>query len=160
MTELATTPRNFAHAFPGAFPGRLADWRLRLDALLHERLAAPFAWGTNDCAIFCADAVLALTGRDPLPAALRRHRSALQAQRALGRRGGLEQLVHATLGVPVDLAALMDGDVVLVDPARAGRDGARALGLWDYGLALGPGTTGLAALPAATVVHGWRIGHG
>jgi len=34
------------------------------DTFLRERTKQPFAWGTNDCALFAADAVLANTGTD------------------------------------------------------------------------------------------------
>ena len=35
-----------------------------LHDFLLERAEAPFAWGVNDCALFAADAVLAITGVD------------------------------------------------------------------------------------------------
>jgi hypothetical protein len=40
-------------------------WHTRkFDPFLREREKMPFAWGTNDCALFAADAILANTGID------------------------------------------------------------------------------------------------
>src|SRR5690348_10475155 len=40
-------------------------WQTRhFHAFLMERCDQPFAWGTNDCALFAADAILANTGTD------------------------------------------------------------------------------------------------
>jgi hypothetical protein len=44
---------------------KLEHWRTRaFDKFLRERAKMPFAWGTNDCALFAADAILANTGTD------------------------------------------------------------------------------------------------
>lgn len=43
---------------------RFPDWQERLTDFLHDRREMPFAWGSNDCALFACDAVLAMTGTD------------------------------------------------------------------------------------------------
>ena len=43
---------------------RLEDWPERLAAFVEARRAMPFRWGQNDCALFAADAVAAVTGVD------------------------------------------------------------------------------------------------
>jgi hypothetical protein len=43
---------------------RTPDWEIRFATFLRERASVPFAWGTNDCCTFSADAVLAMTGTD------------------------------------------------------------------------------------------------
>jgi len=44
---------------------RTIHWATRsFDTFLRERARLPFAWGTNDCAMFAADAVQAITGTD------------------------------------------------------------------------------------------------
>src|SRR5579864_5172264 len=44
---------------------RVAHWDTRaLYNFLRERAREPFAWGKNDCALFVADAVEAMTGVD------------------------------------------------------------------------------------------------
>ena len=56
-----------AVAAPAAPEGlkRARHWETRAFAqFLAARAKMPFAWGTNDCALFCADGILALTGVD------------------------------------------------------------------------------------------------
>jgi hypothetical protein len=44
---------------------RVAHWATRAyHTFLLERAHTPFAWGTNDCASFAADGILAMTGVD------------------------------------------------------------------------------------------------
>lgn len=43
---------------------RVEDWPERLAAFIEQRRKMPFAWGSNDCALFAADAVCAITGVD------------------------------------------------------------------------------------------------
>ena len=43
---------------------RREDWPERLLAFARSRERQPFVWGTNDCALFAADAALAMTGHD------------------------------------------------------------------------------------------------
>ncbi len=47
---------------------RIEGWETRLAELVEARRRVPFAWGSNDCISFAADAVMALTGVDPLAA--------------------------------------------------------------------------------------------
>ena len=49
---------------PAALHARRPDWPERLAVLVEARRHAPFVWGTHDCAMFAADAVLAQTDRD------------------------------------------------------------------------------------------------
>lgn len=130
---------------------RLPDWQLRLEAFVAQRQAMPFAWGANDCALFAADAVQAITGRDPAPH-LRGHRNARQAICAVREHGGLGAIAWAALGpaMPVQQAAV--GDVVLV---RVGKR--LALGVCNGATVLGPGVQGLAAVPMADAVMAWRV---
>lgn len=44
---------------------RLTDWRPRLTAYLAEIAPAEFRYGCQDCALFAAGAVRAMTGHDP-----------------------------------------------------------------------------------------------
>lgn len=43
---------------------RFPDWPARLHAFLCSRRRAAFQWSQNDCALFVADGVLAMTGTD------------------------------------------------------------------------------------------------
>lgn len=133
---------------------KTAEWRLYLDAFIFSRLYMPFCWGTNDCAIFAADCVLACTGKDPAPPGLRGHRTALQADRAVRRHGGLAQIATLALGEPIAVALATEGDVVLV---RVGKRMALAV-VNGHGGAWGPSAGGLASVPLSAARQCWRVG--
>ena len=136
---------------------RLPDWRLRFDALVMDRLHAPFSWGSNDCVLFAADNVLALTGED-LAFGLRTHTNALSAARALRRLGGLAALVERALGPSCHAIAATQGDVVMVVMGR-GRSTRSALGVClNAESAIGPTADGLAQMPMARALCAWRVG--
>jgi len=131
---------------------RLHDWQTRMEAFVRERMAQPFAWGTNDCAIFASDCVLAITGQDPAPAGLRKHRTAKQAYRAIERHGGLQAIATAALGQPMAPLCANVGDVVLV---RAGKRD--AFGICNGATALVPSASGLVAMPMSGARLAWRV---
>ena len=140
---------------------RLPDWRLRFDALITDRLRAPFAWGSNDCVLFAADNVLALTGED-LALGLRTHTNALGAARALRRLGGLAALVERALGPSCHAAGATQGDVVMVlmgDGRDTGCATRSALGVClNPQSAIGPGVDGLRQIPMARALCAWKVG--
>lgn len=117
-----------------------------------QRHAAPFAWGINDCAIFASDCVQAITGQDPAPAGLRKHRTAKQAYRAIARHGGLLAIASAALGSPVEPAFANVGDVVLLTMGK--RDG---FGICNGATALAPAPSGLVAAPMSAARVAWRV---
>lgn len=43
---------------------RKQDWPEALHAFVESRISTPFEYGSNDCALFVADALLAMTGTD------------------------------------------------------------------------------------------------
>lgn len=129
------------------------DWQVRYAAFIAQRQPMPFAWGSNDCAIFAADCVLALTGVDVALPELRQHSTDLQAARALKDHGGLVGIATAALGAPVTAAYAQIGDVVL---SKAGiRD---MLAICNGGTAVAPGPAGLVHLPLDLYAMCWRIG--
>jgi hypothetical protein len=131
---------------------RLHDWQLQLERFTRERSAIPFAWGTNDCAIFASDAVMAMTGVDPAPADLRLHRTAKEACRAIQSHGGLAAIATGVLGAPVPVAFAGVGDVVLVKAGK--RD---ALAICNGSVALMPSPIGLVAVSLEGAAHAWKV---
>lgn len=73
---------------------RKQNWQTLLHNFLEARARAPFAWGSNDCALFAADAVHAFTGED-LGAAFRGKYSTQEEAAAV---------MQATCGSPDALA--------------------------------------------------------
>jgi hypothetical protein len=130
---------------------RLHDWQTRFAEFAAARRAVPFAWGSNDCYLFAADAVLAMTGEDiatDLRGTYSTAREALRQQRAVG---GIAT-VTAKLGEPVAATLAGPGDVVLID--MNGRD---ALGICNGGTVLGPGARGLVAVSMAAAKSAWKV---
>jgi hypothetical protein len=93
---------------------RFEDWPARLDAAIDSARVKPFAWGGHDCALFAADVVLAITGKDFGAQWRGSYHSAAQAMRRLRPHGGLPGLVTKVLGDPVKTEQAMRGDVVLM----------------------------------------------
>jgi hypothetical protein len=135
---------------------RLADWPLRLEAFVVARQAQPFAWGGQDCALFAADAVQALTGVDVAPPALRCHRHARAALRSLRAHGGLQAIAQAALGTPIPPVLAGVGDVLLTRPSSQSHH--PMLAVCNGASALAPGPFGLVSLGLAQVSHAWRVG--
>jgi hypothetical protein len=125
---------------------RRRDWAERLAAIVDARRHVPFAWGTNDCALWIADVVLEMTGHD-LGAA---HRGTYDDERGALRHihaaGGLRELLAELPEKPVGLA--QRGDVVIA--VLDGRD--------TFGVVVGggwwcaPGPDGLVFRPVSEVV--------
>lgn len=131
---------------------RLRDWPERLDAFLRERAAVPFAWGSNDCCTFVADAIDAMTGRDVMADLRGRYSNAFGALGLTQELGGLQAAVTGLLGEPCHPALVTVGDVLLV------RTEDRELLLLCNGVtAIGPGLRGLETLAAPDVVCAWRV---
>lgn len=133
-------------------PRRLPNWPLHLEALLAQRMAAPFAWGRNDCGTFAADCVRAMTGRDPLPAGLRKHATARQAYRAVLRHGGYAAIADAALGPRIAPALATVGDVLLVKVGKAD-----AFAICNGSTALGPSAAGLISVAVSSATLAWRV---
>lgn len=131
---------------------RLQHWELAFEAFIDARRNVPFVWGANDCALFAADAVQTITGRDPALHGLRAHRTSKQALRALARHGGLEGIATQALGAPRPACQACVGDVVLVTVGK--RD---CLAICNGGTALGPSAGGLVAVDMSAARMSWAV---
>lgn len=125
---------------------RIEGWEARLAGLVEARRRVPFAWGTNDCISFASDAVLALTGVDPLaqwrgtygPDATF---DLATVEREFGR--GRQQITAARRG-----------DIVLMPTPEAFHGFAVCLGEKS----VGPGVGGLSFVPTRAARLFWPIG--
>jgi hypothetical protein len=139
---------------PGQRP-RLPDWTERLAELVEERRQAPFAWGSQDCCLFAADAVVAVTGGDPAAAWRGKYRTEAGAERLLGALG-LEGTVAQ---------ALADFGLQECPPAFAQRGDLAIVAsgnLPTVGVVLGdavaaPGPDGLAFVPLTSASRAWGV---
>lgn len=143
---------------------RREDWPERLAALIDERMREPFKWGANDCALFAADAVLAITGTDL--AADWRSQYADEAGAVLAAQSllstvvtageivaALRDMAHRSLGPAVPPLMARRGDIVLVEHGN-GHSLAVCLGA----VATAPGRRGLLQLERAAWRYAWRVG--
>lgn len=99
-----------------AIPPRLPDWRPRLSALVAACFQRRFEWGVHDCALFAADAILAMTGTDPARDLRGRYASARGARKLMRAMGF------------ADKAALLSALLPEVPPARAAQGDIAVLG--------------------------------
>jgi hypothetical protein len=129
---------------------RLPDWQPRLQALIQQRQAQPFAWGLHDCCLFVCDGIEAITGHDPA-ADLRGYSTEREALRVLQAHGGVRGLAESRAGKSVPVLAAQVGDVGLLP-----LDGRDTLALCGGAHWLAPGALGLVALPLDAASLAWR----
>lgn len=141
---------------------RREDWPEQLAALITDRMHTPFRWGTNDCALFAADAVLAITGTD-LAAVWRGQYADEQGARSMRSASGhlasgdivaaLHDMGHRHLGESVPPLMARRGDVVLVE-----HDAGHSLAVCVGSVAAAPGRRGLVMVERAAWRYAWRVG--
>lgn len=130
---------------------RFQDWPSRLEAIIRSRERAPFSWGTNDCVLFAADAINAMTGCDPWPGIRGRYRTALGASRLIKQMGGIESAVSESFD-RIKPSFAGRGDLLLFRSARG-----PYLGICTgiYGCA--PAEFGLLARPYTDALMAWKV---
>jgi hypothetical protein len=130
---------------------RRADWQLRLAQFMEQRASKPFAWGENDCCLFAADAVQAMTGTD-YAKTLRGYSTQREALRLVQKMGGLWAIATGALGEPVSPLLAGVGDVVLLD-----NEGRELLAVCNGTTAVAPGADGAVSIGMETAKAAWRI---
>lgn len=128
---------------------RYPDWPERLAQYIDARRHAPFAWGVNDCAMFAADAVVALTGVDPVPSVRGTYDDARGAADLIDAAGGLRELVPLPAKT---VGHAQRGDIVLSDI-----DGRATLGVCVGADYAAPGDVGLVFRPMAEAVAAYEV---
>jgi len=129
-------------------------WRDRLDALLLERMKAPFAWGTNDCCIFAADAALAVTGIDFAVDERGSYATAASAAARISVLGSLSEIAdRAGVRIAPALAGVGDIGLILVN-------GRETLGVCAGHCWLSPSELGLVGTDIGAAITAWRLNHG
>jgi hypothetical protein len=144
-------------------------WRERhFHAFLLERATMPFAWGTNDCALFAADAILANTGVDIASDFRGKYTTQLGAFRTINKVTGGSTIIDAA-AYCAEKHELMEhthplmaqrGDLVVIDNAGTLIAGVVHLNGRDV---VSVAESGLVRLPIAdlsgkpNVVRAWSI---
>lgn len=134
---------------------RLRDWSDRLAQHIIRRWEEPFAWGSNDCAAFLADAAQAMTGQDVLHELRGARSTALGAARVARRIGGVAAALERAGLVPVQPLLAQRGDAVLLHPQPGQRHGVWAVCCGEKACA--PGRWGVAWAPMSMARQAWRL---
>lgn len=141
---------------------RKPGWRNALIAWLAQAARTPFEEGVNDCALFAAGAVLAMTGTDLAEGWRGRYRSTRGGLRALRRAGyadHVDLVARHFAEVPPSLAQAGDLAVLPGGPGGQGRpgDGAAAIGIVQGAAiyVIAPG--GLGVVPLTMAERAFRV---
>lgn len=133
---------------------RLPDWEDRLAQYLSEVAHAPHVYGSHDCALHGANAVLAQTGEDYAAKFRGRYSTEIGAARALKRYGA------GSLAATVDqvlpdrpIGHARRGDLVMVGGMVGVCVGADALFVGEQN-----GVAGLVRFPRADWARCWGVG--
>lgn len=130
---------------------RIHHWGSSLAALVAARMHTPFRWGDMDCALWAADCVLAVTGEDPAADLRGTYSTAREAIDVLQRFGGLEAIAAARIGEQINPKLAQVGDIAMC--RVEGRD-CLAVAMGSH--LLGPGESGLVAVPMSEARKVWR----
>ena len=129
------------------------DWLQQLLAFIASRKDAPYAWGSNDCCLFAADAIVAMTGTD-LAAKLRGTYSNEEgAYKIIADHGSLAKLITSFLGTPLGPLCARRGDIVLFHAPN----GADCVGVCTGPTLVCPGDENLNTFSMELATKSWRI---
>lgn len=139
---------------------RRQDWVVRLDAYLKARAGLPFVFGANDCCLFAAGAVEAMTGEDLATGFRGKYRTRHGAAQAMKKYagGGARELMekmavlHGLMQVSPPMLAR--GSVALIL-----NDGIESLGIVDLSGThiAAPGVVGMVRMPLNRAITGWLV---
>ena len=95
---------------------RFEDWPVRLSAFLEASIDKPFVWGECDCMIFCADAILEMTGLDKAYDVRGTYDTKEEADEIIAVYGeNVEALLDDRLGERKSVKFCHRGDIVTYD---------------------------------------------
>lgn len=142
---------------------RFHDWPSRLIAAIESRRNEPFKWGTQDCCMFAADIVMAITGGDIAAKWRVTYTDAIGAALAIKRGGGIDGLVAGVaddfgLRALPSVAYAQRGDLVEIDIENTGDSAGPALGVCVGSMVAGAGADGVVFVPLLKCRKAWRVG--
>ncbi len=132
---------------------RRKDWPSRFAALVDQVRSQPFKWGSHDCCLWAATAVLTLTGVDPGAPFRHTYFTARAALHILESLGGLEG-AGALMGPQIDAALSTVGDVGLA----TWPDGTESLAVRSMTTWMVAGESGIEHLALDAVSMAWGVG--
>jgi len=130
---------------------RRHDWAALMFETSMAHQDCDFAWGVNDCCLFVARVIDAMTDSDLEAQILSRYSDHASALAFIAEHGSLESAVSHYLGTAVQ-GSPMRGDAVLID---GGED--FAIGVCLGGVSAGMCPNGLRQLPMSEVIKVWPV---
>jgi len=136
------------------FDKRLSNWPRLLANFIEARRHTPFAWGTNDCCTFAADAIKEIYGTDPMARLRGTYEDAAGVLIIIGAINDLPIVVNEILTecgfreIAPRLAGRGDPVCVMLELPTCGVH----LG----NLVAAPGADGLVFLSPDKIVNAWR----
>lgn len=131
-----------------------SNWPRLLNDFIDSRRETPFQWGRNDCALFCADAVQAVTGNDFAEAYRGRYSTAIGSVIALRDAGhdSIASVITGFFGDPVPVDYLQRGDIAFFNHGRGD-----TIGIVCGANVAAPGESGLVFFDMSMCEKGWRV---
>jgi hypothetical protein len=123
-----------------------------LDALIAAWRARTFAYGTDDCCQFIADAVFRFTGVDHR-ASFPTYANMEEAEALIDLHGGLTELIASAFGPPIHPSRAMPGNPVVYMNER----GAEVAGICLGAKVVTPSHTGLLATSMSSAIAAWAM---
>lgn len=147
---------------------KTTGWERRLLELFDTTLHEPFQWGVHDCCGMMADAVMAMTGVDPIAWGRGTYRNKREAVQVLHRHFGVG-LLDTFTRIFHDLGfhttdTMTFGTIGCAKMANADEDAARLFshltmvtGFDQHGTVVVPGPQHLIPTQQYTLVRAWRL---
>lgn len=129
---------------------RRHDWAARMYAQFDAHSDRAFEWGQNDCCLFVARVVDAMTDSGLAERIAREYSDETTAMRFIQLHGGLAEAVSVYLGAPAEVRATR-GDAVMI---HGGLDLAMGICAGPYVLAMGP--KGLTRIARTDILKVWK----
>lgn len=131
---------------------RISTWEAALAEYIESKRDAPFQYGVNDCCMFAAGAVLAMTSEDPMAEFRGCYKSAASSVRALKEigQGDLEATIDAKFPV-IPVGSAQRGDLAYFD---------NSIGVIMGGWAWFVSDDGLERVPRSMWDKAWSVGRG
>ncbi|AVJ51776.1 hypothetical protein Vid5_gp21 [Pantoea phage vB_PagS_Vid5] len=129
------------------------NWQTDFLKMVGEKATEPFAWGSNDCAMFAADAVLLICGTDFAKEFRGKYKTEVGAKRSIAKQGGMIEVLNGKLEA-IHPNFAQRGDVVLFD----GELGA-TLGIYWNGGVFAAGPDGIVLFDEIhdKITNAWRV---
>lgn len=132
------------------------DYIQRLAEYLANVKQTPFAWGEHDCCQFAGNAVLAMTGTDPMAQYRERYTTEVGAEQVLSNEGfdSLKDAITDALGITptTNTKRAVRGDIALIQ-----LDDEQVCGVVFGKGVFTTGTNGLTFKPRSTLVCIWKL---